>query len=254
MIYRSNLAAPDLTLQFRYIHSRVMGHSFGHDVLSDWADKSDSDPVFGLYKTGCGFWTHDEAAILYTIAHAIGGRWADIGSHTGWTAAHIAGGAVLVAMVDPLYAVEEFRNRAVANMRYSGGTAWYLEPKTAKTFFAGNPLLVNELGKFDGIVIDGDHEPGEPLNDAIAAAEHLKERGVILFHDFVGLPVREAVLYLITEKEMNVKLYLTPHVVACCWRSTATDRFMPPVHVPDPAIKALRLFERWQELNWEKYL
>jgi len=226
-----------------------MGHSFGHDVLSDWADKSDLDPLFGLYKTGCGFWTHDEAAILYTIAKKIGGRWADIGSHTGWTSAHIKPGALEVMMVDPLYAVEEFRNRAVANMRLASAS-WYLLATTAKTFFSG------EHGRFSGIVIDGDHEPGEPLQDAIGAAKHLTVNGVILFHDFVGLPVREAVRYLMVEESMSVKLYQTPHVVACCWRpgDAGGVAFVPPVHTPDRVIAELRLHQRWPEFDWEPYL
>lgn len=253
MIYRSNLVAPDLTPQFRFLHSRVMGHSFGHDVLSDWADKADTDPLFGLYKK-CGFWTHDEAAILYNIGHRIWGLWADIGSHTGWTAAHIlASHAVEVVsasgpcptceLVDPLYAVDEFRVRAALNM--AGECGLRLKAMTAAQFFDSDPRL------FDGIVIDGDHEPGEPMRDARAALLHLTPEGVILFHDFVGLPVREAVLYLMRQG-MKVKLYLTPHVVACCWRSQKVGASLPK-HIPDPVIRALRLWERWPEWDWEKY-
>lgn len=242
MIYRSNLVAPDLTPQFRFLHSRVMGHSFGHDVLSDWADKADTDPLFGLYKK-CGFWTHDEAAILYNIARQVRGQWVDIGSHTGWTAAHIqAAGVDSVAMVDPLYAVEEIRNRAAMNV--SPGHAWHLKSMTSAQFFK------THVDKFNGIVIDGDHEPGEPLRDALGALSELCRDGVILFHDFVGLPVREAVLYLMNQR-MKVKLYLTPHVVACCWRGP--HDYLLPDHEPDPAIKALKLWERWPEWDWEKY-
>jgi hypothetical protein len=78
MIYRSNLEAPDLTPHFKHLVSRPMPHSFGHDVPSDWGDKADDDPVFGLYKK-CGMWTHDEAAILFNVAAAawtFQGMWA----------------------------------------------------------------------------------------------------------------------------------------------------------------------------------
>lgn len=46
MIYRSNLICPDLTPHFKHLVSRPMPHSFGHDVPSDWADKS----VVGLFE------------------------------------------------------------------------------------------------------------------------------------------------------------------------------------------------------------
>ncbi len=70
MIYRSNLSAPDLQTCFRHVASRPMPHSQGHDVTTHFSDKADDDPVFGIYKQ-CGFWTHDEAAILYNVANKI---------------------------------------------------------------------------------------------------------------------------------------------------------------------------------------
>lgn len=246
MIYRSNLEAPDLSGNFRYLVSREMGHSFGHDVPSDWRDKDEADPVFGLYKN-CGMWTQDEAAILYSVARKVKGNWVDVGSHSGWTAAHIiAGGATHVDMVDPLYADGRFVNRAVANMaRYSG--RWQLRAQTSAAFF-DDP----RVHAADGIVIDGDHEPDEPLKDAIAAAEHLSPFGVILFHDFVGLPVREAVRYLMTQCGMRCKLYLTPHVVACCWWSHSNP-FTPPVHKFDVNLTFHDLPARWPEFDWRPY-
>ena len=72
---------------------------------------------------------------------------------------------------------------------------------------------------------------------------------MILFHDFVGLPVQEAVRWLMTEHGMFVRLYLTPHVVACCYR----EAFIPPHHEPDPALVALQLWKRWPEMDWEPY-
>ncbi len=249
MIYRSNLVAPDLTPHFKHLISRVMGHSFGHDVLSDWADKSDDDPVFGHYKN-CGLWTHDEAALLYNVAKQVGGDWLDIGSHTGWTAAHtLAAGALSVDMVDPMYELPAFRLRAFENdngrMHYFMGISQFHQGTSAQYFFR------LPLKQFDGVVIDGDHEPGEPLHDAMNAAAHLKPGGVILLHDFVGLPVREAVRYLMAKKNMNVRLYLTPHVVAVCWRDGWTP---PPAHRPDPFIVSQDLPARWPEFDWRPFI
>ena len=50
MDYRSNLEVPDLRSRFKHLHWRPMGHSFGHDVPSDWSDMADHDPVFGIYR------------------------------------------------------------------------------------------------------------------------------------------------------------------------------------------------------------
>jgi len=247
MIYRSNLTAPDLTPHFKHLHSRVMGHSFGHDVLSDWADKADDDPVFGIYKR-CGFWTHDEAAILYNVAKSVPGEyWADIGAHTGWTTAHIMAAGKKCPGIDPMFMNTEFMSRfddniwaatgRLSNMFGASSEVWFSH------YYAGTDLIRS------GWCIDGDHETGQPLIDAQGAVAHLASGGVILFHDFVGLPVREAVRWLMTERGMRVKLYLTPHVVACCWRGD----WEPPHHVPDPGIVAQDLPARWEEFDWRPF-
>ncbi len=227
MIYRSNLSAPDLQRHFRHAHCRVMGHSIGHDVLSDWADRRPDDPVFGLYKN-CGFWTHDEAAILYQVAAQFPGLWLDIGSHTGWTTAHIAAAGRKVVAVDNMYAVPEFRLRARENLAACGfGDQVQLWPGTSAEFFAEG-----EPGPFAGIVIDGAHDKPVPLNDAASASGLLEPRGVILMHDAIGEPVQQGVRYLISQGFQH-RVYYTPHVVACLWRG----EFTAPEHRPDPRVE-----------------
>lgn len=241
MIYRSNLICPDLTPHFKFLHSRVMPHSFGHDVPSDWADKADDDPVFGIYKR-CGMWTHDEAAILYNVALSQDGTgdWVDIGAHTGWTTAHIdeatEGRALCLWGVDPMLSVPEFQERFYANGQPEYRHALGM---TSAAYFE------EDDGNYAGVCIDGDHEPGKPLEDAQNAAKHLAETGVIIFHDFIGFPVREAVLYLMG-LGFKAKIYCTPHVVALCWRGD----FVPPEHVPDPNLVAFRLHERMPDFPW----
>jgi hypothetical protein len=237
MIYRSNLESPDLAPHFAHIHSRPMAHSNGHDVPSDWADKADDDPHFGLYKR-CGFWTHDEAAILYSVVKAIGGRWLDIGAHTGWTGAHIAAAGAQAVCLEPMAAVAEFHRRYHDNMRAVPRHPTMLSFRSDEYF----DLLDNQPshcypidGVFDGVVIDGDHDRPHPLRDATNAAKHLTDRGVILLHDFIGRPVQEAVEYLL-DHGFHCRAYWTPHMVACCWRGD----FTPPVHLRDP------------QINWER--
>lgn len=235
MIYRSNLRCPDLSPNFEHLHVRPMPHAFGHSVPSDWADKRADDPQFGIYKN-CGMWTHDEAAILFQVAKQIGGFWLDIGAHTGWTSAHIDAGVKLhpdhgkkgfnnapkVVPVDPMFRVDEFAQRFRNN---TGFPFDRLAAQTSSEYFA-----VHDNGGdcFDGICVDGDHEPGEPLKDAKNAYRHLEPTAVMLFHDFIGRPVREAVEW-VRNQGMKCRVYYTPHMIALCWRGA----FVPPDHTPD---------------------
>ncbi len=253
MIYRSNLTCPDLTPHFKHITSRVMGHSFGHDVLSDWADKADDDPVFGIYKQ-CGFWTHDEAAILYNIAknqHCMH-YWVDIGAHTGWTTAHIFAADQMVESVDPLLSNWHCHDRWYENldgMTAREGADIYCSPMRSQDFF-DNQEEDGELGfeLIGAVCIDGDHEPGEPLRDAQNSVKWLRQKdGIIVFHDFIGQPVREAVTWLM-DQGFHARVYLTPHMVACCWRGD----FTPPDHVPDPFILSQDLPARCPDFDWSR--
>jgi len=246
MIYRSNLEAPDLTPHFKHLVSRPMPHSFGHDVPSDWGDKADDDPVFGLYKK-CGMWTHDEAAILFNVAGYRNSRlfhvkqrpwWVDIGCHTGWTTAHILAVGKHCFAIDPMLDVQEFYIRFLANLSaaLAENPRWerpiWAVPSTSNQFFSSWADAVQT--PWAGVCIDGDHEPGKPLEDAIAAAKHIADDGVIIFHDFLGKPVREAVQYLMG-LGFHCRVYKTPHMIGLCWRGD----FVPPVHVPDPNLPDL---------------
>ena len=226
--YISNLKAPDLRKYFTHTTSRVMGHSLGHEVMSDWADKADDDPVFGIYKQ-CGMWTRDEAAILYTCALRSPGWWLDIGAHTGWTTAHIAATGSTVSSIDYMLRTQGFQDRFEENLRHCWGNirrVWHV--KSDEYFETA------QIPDFAGCVIDGDHNPPQPLRDAQNCAEHLRETGVILLHDFTGEPVQEAALWLM-DHGFRCRLYWTPHMIACCYRG----EFVPPLHDPDPAVEVM---------------
>lgn len=245
--YLSNLRAPDLRPYFKHLHWRVMPHSMGHLVASDWADKADDDTVFGLYKN-CGLWTRDEAAILYNAVFAavrIDGRrrreWLDIGAHTGWTTQHIALAGADACAVDPIWGTDE--ENAFHYRFYHENMRWMLpwgSVARAPISFGLTSLEFFKRARHDcylGACIDGDHSEGKPLEDAKNAAQHLADTGVILFHDFIGRPVREAVTWLM-DHGFKARVYYTPHMVACCWRGD----FTPPVH------------ERDERINWAPHI
>lgn len=244
MIYRSNLTCPDLTPHFKHLTVRPMPHSFGHSVPSDWADKADDDPVFGLYKK-CGLWTHDEAAILFNVAQRCAtthSAWLDIGAHTGWTTAHAAAAGHLTIAVDPMLRVQGFHDRFCQNIVSQWANIDSISWLTSNEFFE-----TNQPFKYAGACVDGDHSEGKPLEDALNAAKHLAETGVIIFHDGVGRPVREAVEYL-QSIGFKTRAYFTPHLVFCCWRGD----FAPPDHEPDPEVKRQLLDGRFRDFDFTR--
>ncbi len=62
----------------------------------------------------------------------------------------------------------------------------------------------------------------------------------MLFHDFRGQPIQDAVLMLMHIEDFRCRIYDTPNGVALLWRGY--PEFKPPDHTPDPAIdwKAIR--------------
>lgn len=264
MIYRSNLTAPDLHSRFLHINSRPMGHSYGHDVPRDWADKAADDPVFGLY-TRCGCMTHDECAIVYntvrdltlqlnapncarTRSQFANGVVLDIGSHTLFTTAFMVqavwdvlgkgAGYAYTTAIDPMYRVDGFKQRAIDNIEAAGlrepGSMIFL-PETSQQYFeAMRRAKMALLGK-NVICIDGAHDAPCPEQDAIGANELLDPEGIIIFHDVIGEPVQQGINSLVA-LGYSYRIYYTPHVLAVCWRNSFD--FVPPHHVPDPAVAA----------------
>lgn len=229
LIYRSNLDAPDLSIQFAHLHSRPLPYSLGHDVPSDWADKADSDPVLGIYKA-CGCWTHDERAILHNVARQIRGTWLDIGAATGITTAHLARDVDRVIAIEPMFSLPEFYSRFAANVsiQLTAGRVMPWAGRSDQYFYVWDGAGGRT---FDGVVVDGDHNHPVPMNDAIGAWCRLKDRAVVLFHDFRGAPVWDAAKWLV-DQGMRFKVYFTPHMVCLCWRG----EFAPPEHQRDTSV------------------
>jgi len=211
-IYQSNLTAPDLRPYFKLLDP-PMQHC-GYDAPSD----PDFDPR-------CGYWTMDEAAILYNIAKSVpAGTWVDIGARLGWTAAHLAEAGHMVVAADPELSNKDFFWRSAENL-VKWESSIYPWMQTSEDLF----LLRSDL--FDGFVIDGNHDSPEPLNDAKGALAHAKPDCIIMFHDTLGTAVRDGVRYLM-DQGWRCRMYWTPNGVACCWRGH--EGWMPPDHVPDP--------------------
>lgn len=214
MRYRSNLEAPDLAPYFKLREPPMLFH--GHDVPSD--------PGF---LPDCGYWTHDEAAILYHIGKQIGGIWVDLGARLGWTAAHLVASGRIVVAVEPEYRHQpKFKERAKSNLGE-------VESLVAFCGLESREFFEWSRSEYDGFVVDANHDEPEPLNDTIGSFNHLKPDGAIVFHDFIGKPVRDGVNWLM-DRGFKCRVYWTPNLVALCWRGL--PNFRAPVHIGDPSI------------------
>lgn len=214
MRYQSNLTGPDLRPFFKLANPILQ--RMGHDIPSD----PDFDP-------NCGFLSDDEATILFHCAKAWPKRWVDIGARLGWTSRHIIeAGADDVWAVDPEYAGHgEFFERALSQCRHL-----IPSPYTSEEFFrrAG----ANGLN-FDAAMIDGNHDSPEPTFDAARAIRAGAE--VLVFHDFAGKPIRDALNAMIADSDtFQCRVYWTPNAMAVAWRDGCG--FIPPDHVRDPRV------------------
>ncbi len=230
MRYKSNLDVDDLTPAFRHTH--VSEKACGHDVLGD----NDFEP-------DCGYITHDEAAILFHVSRTFPGEWLEIGSHTGWSAAHIALSGNTVTAIDPQFSKVAFFLRTYGNLKAAEvADRIRLFAGTAESFFQEEPN-----SKFMGAFIDGDHGSPGPLNDAKEVLPHLQEDAVVIFHDFTGWPIREGTSYLV-QRGFRFHVYNTPQMIAVCYRGKFVEL---PQHVPDPTINWERLRQSMTDFDFQ---
>jgi len=244
MRFESNLRVDDLSGFFVHMESSPMGHSFGHDVPRDWKDKDPADPEWAVWKQS-GSWTRDELAILAAWAsqtHRFDGMWVDIGCNTGMVSKYINWYTNSPVMcVDPVFGHSDFVRRFQENTGFP--KSWQFNMTSEEFWRINFPEL------FLGIVIDGDHDRPGPLLDARGADAMLQPHGVILFHDFMGEPVQEAVTELLNH-DYSAHIYFTPHMVAACWMGIHSPRNPPIKHTPDPNLPDLRA--RCPNFDWSR--
>lgn len=243
-IYRSNLIAPDLAPHFKL--KVPANQMMGHDAPSD--------PDF---LPECGFLTHDEAAILHNVAVAWPKRWVDIGARLGWTAAHIAAAGALVMPVDPELRIAAFSERFEQNLMHCWDGVSEVSASTSEDHFSAPSDSPRSV--CDAAMIDGCHDSPEPTLDAMRAIK--AGASVLVWHDFQGKPVRDAVYEVLKLRagcqecygtgrtspfssarecsqesglHWKARVYWTPNMMAVAWRDGCG--FVPPDHVRDPAI------------------
>lgn len=235
--------APDLRPYFRFLNWRVMPHSCGHLVASDFSDRPADDPVFGLYKR-CGSFSRDEISILYGFAkQAPAGIYLSIGAHCGWDSAHLSyacGDRSQVVALEPMLRNRDFLARFHENTDgWDIRSSFFRSDEARKAVAEGRPLESLELptrldkNAFSCVVVDGDHDADWPVHDVEFAHENASPGGlIVLLHDAWGEPVLKAARRLL-ELGYEGRFYQTPHGVFVAWKGVAVE---PVVHTPDPYV------------------
>jgi predicted O-methyltransferase YrrM len=187
------------------------------------------------FHPSCGYVSQDEARLLWLIARAFRGVWCEIGSHTGWSGAHIAAARVALVAIEPKFVYLSFFRRARHNWRRAG-VDHRIYPVAARS----GDYFKDCRETFAGVFVDGDHEPDHPLEDARDLLPHLADRGVVVFHDFNVKPIRGAVTWLVRHHGFRFHVYNTVGMLTVCWRGD--DDWRPPSHIDDASID-------WQALR-----
>lgn len=168
------------------------------------------------FQPSCGYVSVQEARMLWQAARDFPGTWCEVGSHTGWSGAHIAHGLLesfgRVVAIEPQFVYLDFFVRARQNwQRAKLDHRIFPVAALSKDYFAGC------VETFAGAHIDGDHSPRKPLEDARMLMPHLADRSVVFFHDGVGDPVHEAAAYM-KHQGFQVRVFETMARMVVCWR------------------------------------
>lgn len=171
----------------------------------------------------------EEAAVLYATASTRAGRRAmEIGSHFGWSTAHLLAAGLEVDAIDPAFG-DPVRMSQVAESL----AEWRDDHRV--TLWAGfSPNIVPAVAAtrdepYAFAFIDGLHSDDGPVNDVLGVEPHLSEDAMLVFHDLTFSDVATAVR-LVKSKGWNIRLYNTMQVMAAAWKSGPP----PPEYGGDP--------------------
>lgn len=163
----------------------------------------------------------EEAACLYTLAKQFGGKRAlEIGSHFGWTAAHILSAGVHLDCIDPEFSAFG-RSEAVAAVLDQVDTNG-----DYRLWGGFSPDLVDEVRAtkrepFSFVLIDGSHDADAPRLDAQAVLPHLANNCVVVFHDLTS-PFVERGLYVFRQEGFQTRLFNTMQILGVAWRGNVS--------------------------------
>ncbi|TWI33765.1 class I SAM-dependent methyltransferase [Paracoccus sulfuroxidans] len=173
----------------------------------------------------------EEAACLYAVARQFEGRRGlEIGTHFGWTAAHLLAAGLRLDCMDPAIADPERKaqiSEALDGVKTTG---------SYRLWSSLSPAGVKEVRDsaeepYSFAFIDGDHDGEAPADDAREVLNHLAPDAVVMFHDLTSPHVAKG-LAVMQDAGFKVRLYNTMQIMGVAWRGNVTI----PEHVVDPNV------------------
>ena len=175
-----------------------------------------------------GYASYEEAICLFNLARIFSGkRGLEIGSHFGWTSAHLKAAGLEMDFADIAFAELE---REVAVRRVLDAAPGEIP---FRIWSDPSPDVIPRIAEggepISFAFIDGSHDAPDPANDAKAVLPFMADDAVVVFHDLTSPDVHEG-LSVMKNAGWHVVLWNTMQILGVAWRGNVDI----PDHVPDP--------------------
>ncbi len=225
--------APDLTGLFPYAQPQnpwnVPSPYLRPEVPHLWRTDSRNDMPYTIGNASV-----EEAVCLYALARQFEGkRGLEIGSHFGWTAAHLVAAGLHLDCVDPEF-LREVRSKLVSeSLDKVSGTGSY------RLWGGYSPDILPEVREskpepWSFAFIDGRHDGSAPADDARGVLPFLAPDALVVFNDLAA-PDVEAGLAVFRNAGFSTRLFNTMQILGVAWRGDVTifdhvaDRNIAPI-------------------------
>lgn len=178
----------------------------------------------------------EEAACLFELARPFAGRRGlEIGTHYGWTAAHMLAAGLRLDCIDPELARPVRAGQVGAALDQVPTTGTY------RLWGGASPAILDEVRAsaaepWSFAFIDGSHDGTAPADDARGVLPHLAPDALVVFHDLTS-PNVEAGLAVLRAAGFRTNLFNTMQIMGIAWRG----KVKPFPHVPDPNVPPIML-------------
>lgn len=179
----------------------------------------------------------EEAACLYELARQFSGkRGIEIGTHYGWTAAHLLAAGLRLDCIDPELS-RDVRVNQVSQALDEVDTAG-----SYRLWGGFSPAILQEVRDsqpepWSFAFIDGSHDGTAPADDARGVLPFLATDAVVVFHDLTS-PHVAAGLSAMHQAGFSTCLFNTMQILGVAWRGNVTifdhvaDENIFPIFIP----------------------
>jgi predicted O-methyltransferase YrrM len=199
-----------------------------------------------IWRTDCrhqgyvtGYASVEEATVLYSMATQFKGRRGlEIGSHYGWTAAHLLVAGLVLDCVDPAF--QDADHAVNVATTFDALSPELSDPGKYRLWGGHSPQILDVVAAsgdgsaYSFVFIDGDHDGDAPATDAQGVLPYLDDNAVVMLHDLTSPHVARA-LPVLAKAGFQIRLINTMQIMAVAWRG----QVHVPSHVQDPNCGAI---------------